>query len=457
MAKAINTSTKVKPDFLCDPIAWRLTLDIPCPNSKEVNPAQNNSAPRWFLFRFKADSLEFRKGLLEEGNLWKGNLPSMLRPLAIGLLLALVITGPTWADPVPGEAAEVLAQRRRLAAADTRLAATWISSAYEVPDRVAEELLFSGYSYAETLIAMAFMGEGLSLNEVLEQRRLRGGARWEEVGKVLGLRSDRLPAPISQLLWFGRNSAPAAVLHFLPDPHPGIIRDLVIPAFEPTVPDMEAQRRFRLNKQEVANIRRVLDDPLGVPEKDLLLPAGRGLDTGDWVLAGTISYFKPFPMESLLAARVGEDLPWNEIAMAFGLRPDVLTQGPLAGVYPVVTGYTPNTILIARKREQFPKELPLHYDLERLTPGEKRALEPLLYRHYSATSDEQILLGEKGLDMADRGLALAMARMAGLDLSIILDDYAKAGQQWQAIVTKYSIDLTGHQAIKSVIALRSGR
>lgn len=381
----------------------------------------------------------------------------MLRQLTIGLLLALVISAPCWADPTSGETSEALALRKRLAATDTRLAASWIASAYEVPDRVAEELLFGGYSYAETLVAMAFMGEGLSLNEVLEQRRLRGGARWEEVAKVLGLSTENLAPPISQLLWFGRNAKPAGVLHFLPDPHPGITREFVIPAFEPTVPDMEAQRRFRLSKQEVANIRRVLDDPLGVPEKDLLLPAGRGLDTGDWVLAGTISYFKPFPMESILAARVGEDLPWNEITMAFGLRPDVLTQGPLAGVYPVVSGYAPNTILIARKREIFPNELPLHYDLDRLTPGEKRALEPLLYRHYSATQDEQILLSERGLDMADRGLALAMSRMAGLDLKIILDDYTRAGRQWQAIVTKYAIDLTGHQALKSAIALRATR
>ncbi len=381
----------------------------------------------------------------------------MLRQLAIGLLLALVISGPTWAEPEKGETSEFLTHRRRLAAADTRMAASWISSAYEVPDRVAEELLFGGYSYAESLVAMAFLGEGLSLNEVLEQRRLRGGARWEEVAKVLGLPAENLPAPISQLLWFGRNSSPAAVVHFLPDPHPGIIRELVVPAFEPTVPDPEAQRRFRLNKKEVENIRRVLDDPLGVLEKDLQLPAGRGLETGDWVMAGTIAYFKPFPMESLLAARVGEDLPWNEVTMAFGLRPDVLTQGPLSGIYPVVTGYTPNTVLIARKRETYPLELPLHYDLERLTPGEKRALEPLMYRHYKATEAEQLLLGERGLDMAERGLALAMSRMAGLDLGIILDDLAKVNGRWEAIVTKYAIDLTGHSELRAAMQVRSAQ
>jgi hypothetical protein len=397
----------------------------------------------------------FRKGLLEEGNLWKGKPHPMRRLHALGLFCLFLLSVPCWAQQ--GETAEALDYRKRVAAADSRFAASWIASSYEVPDRVAEELLYQGYSYADALIAMAYMGEGLSLNEVLEQRRLRGGARWEEIADVLGLDTSRLPQPISQLLWFGRNTAPGApVIHFLPDPHPGIARELVIPAFEPTVPDPEAQERFRLNKREIENIRKVLDDPLGVPEKDLLLPAGRGLETGDWVMAGAIAYFKPFPMESLLAARVGEDLPWNEVTMAFGLRPDVLTQGPLSGIYPVVTGMSANTVLIARKRESHPEVMPLHYDLERLTPGEKRALEPLMWHHYSASKEEKLLLSERGIEMGEEGLALALARMADLDLSTILLDRSQLGS-WQAIVAKYAIDLTGHPEIRAAMDVRAQR
>jgi hypothetical protein len=381
----------------------------------------------------------------------------MSRLQAIGILCLLFLVGPALAQQEGGEISEEMAYRKRLAAADTRFAASWIAGSYDVPDRVAQELLFNGYSYAETLVAMAFMGEGLSLNEVLEQRRLRGGARWADIAKVLDFDTGRLAQPISQLLWFGRNASPKApVLHFLPDPHPGITRELVIPAFAPTVPDPEAQRRFRLNKKEIANIRKVLDNPLGVPEKDLLLPAGRGLETGDWVMAGAISYFKPFPMESLLAARVGEDLPWNEVTMAFGLRPDVLTQGPLSGIYPIVSGMTPNTVLIARKRENYPDVLPLNYDLERLTPGEKRALEPLLHNYYNTSKEEKLILSERGFGLGEQGLVLALARMAELDLSIILLDYSQLGS-WQAIVTKYAIDLTGHPEIEAAMAVRSGR
>lgn len=376
--------------------------------------------------------------------------------LALALILLAVVPVVAQTGSASDSVAVDLAQRQRLASVDARFAATWIADSYQVPHRVAQELLFGGYSYAETLIAMAFMGEGLSLNEVIEQRRLRGGARWQEIAEALDLDTGRLAPAIAELLWFGRNlPSRAPVLHFMPDPRPGIARELVIPAISPTVPDVEAQQRFRLNRKEIENIRRVLDDPLGVPEKDLLLPAGRGLETGDWVMAGTISYFKPFPMESILAARVGEDLPWNEVTMAFGLRPDVLTQGPLSGIYPVLSGRTPGAVLIARQRETFPEVLPLHYDLERLTPGEKRALMPLLYHTYQVSEAEQALLAERQLEIAEQGIALALARMTGLDLAVILLDRS-ALESWQAIVAKYAVDLTGHPELQAVMASRDG-
>jgi hypothetical protein len=350
----------------------------------------------------------------------------------------------------PGWNQEVSDTRKRLAAVDARFASTWIAGSYEVPDRVPQELLYNGYSYAETLIAMAYMGEGASMNDVLEQRRLMGGARWKDIASTLSVDTSRLPKEISQLLWFGRNMRTPPVIHFLPDPRPGINRMLVIPPFEPSVPSPALVTRFNLSKKEVTDIRRVLDDPLGVPEKDLLLPAGRGLTTADWVLSGTVSYFKPFPMESLLAARVGEDIPWSEVSLAFGFSPDVLTQGPMSGVYPVLSGYAPHTALIARKSESHPRELPLNYDLARLTPGEKRALRPLLFHYYEATAEEKKMLAEKGFEMGEEGLALVLARMSTLDLSIILGDYERL-HSWNAIIQKYAIDLTGHAEIKAVM------
>lgn len=382
-----------------------------------------------------------------ERNLWP--MTSRIFTLFI-LFFSMTLCSLADIDGDPGWSEEVSETRKRLAAVDTRFAASWIAGSYKVPARVPQELLYNNYSFAETLIAMAFMAEGVSMNEILEQRRLQGGARWKDIADTLGVDTAALPPEISQLLWFGRNAETPPVIHFLPDPHPGITKELVIPAFEPTVPSDVLVSRFRLNDKEIKNIRRVLDDPLGVPEKDLLLPAGRGLVTADWVLAGTVAYFKPFPMESMLAARLGEDIPWSEVSLAFGFRPDVLTQGPMSGIYPVLSGYAPNTALIARKRETHPEMLPLSYDLERLTPGEKRALRPLLYHYYQATDAEKAMLAEKNLEIAEEGLALVMTRMSTLDLSIILADYERL-HSWNAIIKKYAIDLTGHAEIKAVM------
>lgn len=374
------------------------------------------------------------------------------RLAAFAIVFQFLLTGLSFAREAD-QAGHLLDQAKTRAAVDARLAASWIASSYEVPDRVVEEMLYGGYSYSETLIAMAFMGEGASLNEVLEQRRLRGGARWREIANTLEVDADKLAKPVREILWFGRNTTTPEVIHYLPDPYPGIKPKLVLPAFEPTVPSLVTQKRFKLSSREIENIRMVLDDPLGVPEKDLLLPAGRGLVTADWVLAGAIAYFKPFPIESMIAARVGEDLPWSEVSLAFGLKPDVLTQGPLSGIYPVLSGHAANTVLIARKRATHPRTLPLRYDLERLTPGERKALEPLLHHHYQTTAQERIMLTDRELGLAEKSLALSLARMSELDLSIILADQ-KNLDSWSGIVTKYQIDMTGHPEVWNVIQHR---
>jgi hypothetical protein len=97
--------------------------------------------------------------------------------------------------------------------------------------------------------------------------------------------------------------------------------------------------------------------------------------------------------------------------------------------------------------------LPLNYDLERITPGERRALEPLLYHCYEATPAEQLLLKNLNMELGEKALALALARMSTLDLGIILGDYQKL-RSWMAIVKKYAIDLTGHDDMKDVMIVR---
>ncbi len=367
---------------------------------------------------------------------------------ALAIFLVMVVVGPSWAEVE-------YTQRERLAAADMRLAADWIAHGYSIPERVPQEMLIRGYSYAETLIALGLMGEGASLNDILELRRLRGGGRWREIAEDLGIDPERLPIQLKEILWFGRNQQPAPVIHFLPDVRPGLRKKLVINAFEPTVPSEVLRRRFRLNDREVRDIRRALDDPLGVPEELMQETAGRGLLVADWVLAGAVSYHKPFPMESLLAARLGEDLPWSEVLLAFGFHPDVLTQGPLSGIYPLITGASPDTVLCARRRAEFPVAMDLEYDLERLTPGEKKALAPLLYHRYQVQPHELRMLEERNYEFAESAITVALARMAELELSQILTKL-DGGETWSGLIKTIGIDMTGHPELAAAIAVRGG-
>ena len=158
-----------------------------------------------------------------ERNLWP--MTSRIFTLLI-ILFSTTLCSLADSDGDPGWTEEVSETRKRLAAVDTRFAASWIAGSYKVPARVPQELLYNNYSFAETLIAMAFMGEGVSMNEILEQRSLQGGARWRDIADTLGVDTTKLPPEISQLLWFGRNAQAPPVIHFLPDPHPGITKEL---------------------------------------------------------------------------------------------------------------------------------------------------------------------------------------------------------------------------------------
>jgi hypothetical protein len=205
--------------------------------------------------------------------------------------------------------------------------------------------------------------------------------------------------------------------------------------------------RFRLDDDEVRNIRKALDDPFGVSESLLLETGGKGaLLVGDWVIAGVLAHHKPLSIEHVLSARGGQQLSWSEICMAFGFRPDVLTRGPLTGVYPVINGSRKGTILCARKRKKFPEEMALRYELERLTVDEKMALRPLMLRAYRATPSEDQQLKQTSYTTAEQAIALQLSRMSQLDLGQILQ-YRSSGLSWSQIPAKLQLDLTGEDAL----------
>lgn len=369
----------------------------------------------------------------------------MLKRIAtVALLLALSLV----AGAAPPE--DHLAYRQRVAAADMPLACQWMASAYDIPERVPQEILIKGYDYADTLTALAFMSEGGSLNRILEVRQ---NHLWPQVAENLRLDPRQLPEPIYNILTFGRNFPPPPALRFLPDVRPGLAERIKLPAFSSTVPGPEMVEEFRLNGRDIENIRYVLNDPLGVPDEDLLLPAGKDLRTGDWVMAGCIQYLKPFPMQTVLETRRGVKIGWPEVALVFSLRPDVLTEGPMAAIYPIMSGTHPNGVLAGRKRQWLPQTLPLNYDLERLTVGERAALEPLMWRNYRATPGEIELLKKSNLDLTERAIALALTRQSQIDLETFLTRHA-AGETWSQLITRYAIDMRGQWPLAQSIAVR---
>ncbi|HXE73822.1 MAG TPA: hypothetical protein VNO81_14260 [Candidatus Nitrosotenuis sp.] len=369
------------------------------------------------------------------------------------LALASLAVLAAMAAPAPADDLSSLEWRRRVAAADLRLASEWIAFAYRIPPRVPQEMLLAGHPYGDTLMALALMADGASLNRVLQ---LRARHRWDQVAVATEIDPLGLPQVVRGLIRFGRNDPAPPVLRFLPDVRAGLATRLKLPDFSPTLPS-EAQRdRFRLNDGEVENIRKVLADPTGVPDDWLLLPAGRDLKTGDWVIAGTIAHLRPQPMDSLLEARRGQTMGWSDLVLAMAVSPDILTQGQLASIYPVLTGVPPDTILAGRRRQKFPDRVGLTWDLGRLSQVELGALRPLMSFTYGETAAEKALLEEQGFDLGEEAIALALARMAERPLATLLDDH-RQGLPWSEVVRKYALDMTGQEALWASIRARESR
>lgn len=374
--------------------------------------------------------------------------------ILLGLLSAAPLAGAQPDSGAPEDAAvtasdsvEVVAPLPQVpsvrAVVDMRFACEWLADSYEIPARVPQEMFLAGYSYSDAIIALALMHKGASLNELLELRRQM---RWLEVAERVEIDPMTLPIPVRSLLQLGVTFYKPKLLHYLPDVYSGLKRDLTINAFPPTVPTQTQVIRFRLDDEEIKHIRRALDDPFGCPEEILTDTAGKGaLVVGDWVIAGVLAHHRPLTMDSILAARGGQQLAWSEICMAFGMRPDVLTRGPLTGVYPLLTGFTKGTVLCARKRKKFPEEMPLRYEHFRLTVDEKVAIRPLMLRAYKATPSEDLMLSKTNWLLAEQAICLQIARMSQLDLAQIMQ-YKSQGLSWEQIPAKLQLDLTGEDA-----------
>ena len=355
------------------------------------------------------------------------------------------------ADKNQAAAKKTVAQDQSVQALnEMRLVSRWFASAYDIPARVPEEMFLAGYTYSDAVVALSLMDAGASLNEVLEKRR---NHRWDEVASLVGIEPSSLPKPVIKVMNTQNGNRPLEYVHFTPDVRSGLASRLRLPSFAPTVPDPVAVERFRLSKNDIANIRKALENVNDLDEATLRLPAGRSLKVGDWVIAGVLSKYKPFPIDTILSVRTGEVVEWGDVAAMFSVDPSIFTEGPLAPIYGALVEGENYATLSSLRRSSYPDTLNNIYALNNVDGAELQALGWLMSLYYKETDEERALLNSYGLSFADQALSLAVARMAFADVSEIANRI-RHGANWQYLIDYYKLDMTGQDVVMAAAVSR---
>lgn len=322
-----------------------------------------------------------------------------------------------------------------------RLVALWFAKAYAIPARVPEEMFMAGYTYSDAVVAFSLMDAGASLNEILEQRRHK---RWDDVAQSLGIDYMALPQAVRQVMNNPSSGRPYQYLHFMPDVRAGLSDRLRLPSFAPTIPDPVAIQRFKLSADDIANIRQALENPNNLDAELLRRPAGRSLRVGDWVIAGTLAKYKPFPIDTILSVRTGEVVEWGDVASMFSVDPEILVEGPLAPIYAAMIEGENYATISTLRRTSYPETLENTYELSQVQGSELQALGWLMSLYYRESEPERQFLQESGLPLIDQALSLAVARMAFTELAgVVLQ--VQGGATWKYLLDYYKLDLTGQE------------
>ena len=355
------------------------------------------------------------------------------------------------AKKAPNSAKKNIAQDQSVQALnEMRLVSRWFAAAYDIPARVPEEMFLAGYTYSDAIVALSLMDAGASLNEVLEQRR---NHRWDEVAASVGIEPSSLPKPVIKVMNTQNGNRPLEYVHFTPDVRSGLASRLHLPSFSPTVPDPVAVERFRLSKSDIANIRKALENVNDLDEATLRLPAGRSLKVGDWVIAGVLSKYKPFPIDTILSVRTGEVVEWGDVAAMFSVDPSIFVEGPLAPIYGALVEGENYATLSSLRRSSYPDALNNIYALNNVEGAELQALGWLMSLYYKETDEERALLNSYGLSFADQALSLAVARMAFADVNEIANRI-RHGANWQYLIDYYKLDMTGQDVVMAAAVSR---
>ena len=91
--------------------------------------------------------------------------------------------------------------------------------------------------------------------------------------------------------------------------------------------------------------------------------------------------------------------------------------------------------------------------LNNVEGAELQALGWLMSLYYKETEEERALLNSYGLSFADQALALAVARMAFVDVSEIANRI-RHGANWQYLIDYYKLDMTGQDVVMAAAISR---
>lgn len=332
---------------------------------------------------------------------------------------------------------------------DQWLLADILSQGYHVPKAAFIELLQKGYQPREILILLEISARGgkfATFNRIMDHHYAGPELTWLQTIHHFNLHLSDFPDEVQELILQDphplRPSPPK--VHSIPDIRPGILHDLKKYAYSPTLPSNTLVRRFSVPKKERANLYEVLKNPLAASPEMLLKHAGKELRAGDWVMATILATHKPFPVENILVTRQGYGLSWSEIVISMGFQSDILTQGAFSGIYPILTGVSPDTILIARAPKKLTSYQPFHpYGRHLLSVQETEALIPIIANVYRATPEQKSWLRQNtSLDLFDKTTALYLSGNSKASTKQLEQAFQRT-RDWAKVLQQFQIDPQG--------------